>query len=338
MKWFSGLHHHYYHLPGRKRIKELISDFLASGADILLAQMDFFLPTVRDPRLSSKVVVLFIDNKGNESGRWEEIENFLSSLSEIWGDVIVLCPTDKRLIDLVSRVLSRRNVFPLWMCLPYTYRLYQRWVEPIYGDFLMAWVAHYGRGKWLIDAASVFVKVRTQSCGEPGPDKWCEEMHFESRGFLWAATHDSISRAFITAAVSQKPAVMLRTGAQLFDIYGNIGGGRFYESILLAEKPFEWLMLAHQVLSSLDLAREFGQRLHRFFYQYREFWEWEILWQRFIDQFGIKPPKDMSLFHYLPPNYFFAEHFDSLEAFPQGPWSNEPLSVNWGTGLGLRLG
>jgi hypothetical protein len=160
-------------------------------------------------------------------------------------------------------------------------------------------------------------------------------MHFQSRGFLWAATYDSISRAFITAAVSRKPAVMLKTSAQLFDIYGSVGGGRFYESILLAEKPFDWLKLAHEVLSDLDLAREFGHRLHQFFYQYREFWEWEILWQRFIDQFGIKPPKDMSLFHYLPPNYYLKEEFDSLEIFPQGPWSNEPLSVNWETGLGL---
>jgi len=50
---------------------------------------------------------------------------------------------------------------------------------------------------------------------------------------------------------------------------------------------------------------------------------------------GLKLPKDMTFVHHFPPNYFGADYFDDEECFPQGPWSNEPPSVNWETGLGL---
>jgi hypothetical protein len=81
---------------------------------------------------------------------------------------------------------------------------------------------------------------------------------------------------------------------------------------------------------------EWGLRLHQFFEKHEELWKWEIVWERFKDQTGIRLPKDMTPVHHLGVTFFGTpRYFDNEEYFPQGPWSSEPPSVNWEVNLGF---
>jgi hypothetical protein len=228
----------------------------------------------------------------------------------------------------VGSIFPQRNFFPLWLTLPYSYRLYQKKIEPSYGDYLMAWAYSPQKGRKELEAAGAFVNLKIHDYTSGGPTVWSKEMHFESRGLMWASRLDSIGRAFTSAALSRKPAVMLRTGAQLFNTYGDFDS-EFFNVILLGENTWDWLLSARRALDDIDYAIEWGLRLYRFFEKHEELWKWEIIWERFRDQTGLKLPKDMTLVHHLPPTFFGADYFDNEEYFPQGPWSSEPAAVNW---------
>jgi len=327
MRWFVGLHPKYY-----QHADQLLRDFLDSGADILFSHPDFGLEGSYETK--TKILVLFLENPSNRPEVEKKIFLLLKEAKEKWSMVIAVGASDKRMKELVTSFYPERNWVPHWTVLPYTYLLYQQKVPPTYGDYLMAWVTIEAKGKREINAASVFLNIKIHDYLSGGPTVWSQQMH-HGRGLIWAATHDSISRAFTSAAVSQKPAILLRTTAQLFENYGDIGGQEFYESVLIRYDLWDWLTTARRILDDEDYAIEWGMRLHQFFEKYEEFWKWEILWERFYDQTGLKLPKDMTVAHHLPPNYFGKDYFSNPDYFPQGPWSNEPISVNWETGLGI---
>ena len=330
MRWFIGFHPKY-----QDEGKNLVQDFLSSGADILFTHLNAGDKiTVNEPLLKSKVLIVFLENPLNDPQVWQSIPQLIENWRNCWGSVYIITTTDKRMVDIVKQKLSASSYVPLWANLPYTYRLYQLKVEPRYGDYLLAWVCSPLKGKKEIEAASVFVKIKIHDYSTGGPTIWSNEMMFESRGLIWAAVFDSFSRAFTSAAISRKPAIMLRTTAQLFDIYFDVDP-TFLESIILCQDTWNWLVEARKILDNLDYAIEWGLKLYNFFERHEEFWKWEIVWQRFLDQTGIKIPKDMTPLHHFPPNYFYKEYFDDKEYFPQGPWSQEPPAVNWETGLGL---
>jgi len=323
MRWFVGLHPKYY-TEGENPVR----DFLESGADILYSYNDFAqkILEVRDPQLRSKILLFYVENTTNSPDLWEAIPLQLENLKPIWGEIIVSAPPDNRLREITQSLSV--SYFPLWVNLPYTYRLYQKGIEPRYGDYLLAWVTIPLKGKREIEAASVFLKIKIHDYSSGGPTVWSGQMWFESRGLIWASKLDSTSRAFVSAGVSKKPAVMLRTTAQLWDVYLSVDPA-FLESAIVRDNLWDWLMAGHEVLENLDYAIEWGLRLYNFFEKHEELWKWEIIWQRFYDQTGLKLPKDMTAVHHLPPNYFGADYFDNEEYFPQGPWSAEPPSVNW---------
>jgi hypothetical protein len=228
----------------------------------------------------------------------------------------------------VGSIFPQRNFFPLWLTLPYSYRLYQKKIEPSYGDYLMAWAYSPEKGRKELEAVAAFLNLKIHDYASGGPTIWSKEMHFKSRGFMWASRLDSMARAFTSAALSRKAAIMLRTNAQLFHTYGD-HDAEFFSAILLSENTWDWLVNARRVLESLDYAIEWGLRLHCFFEKHEELWKWEIIWERFKDQTGLRLPKDMTPVHHLPPTFFGANYFDNEEYFPQGPWSTEPASANW---------
>jgi hypothetical protein len=331
MLWFVGSHPKYC-----AEKENPVRDFLESGADILFSIIDLAqkIGGVKDSRLRDKTLVLFVDNPTNDPILWKAIPLLLENLKPIWGGIIVSAPPDNRMREITQSILSLSHYFPLWVNLPYTYRLYQKGVEPHYGDYLLAWVAIPLKGKREIDAASFFIKIKIHDYSSGGPTIWSHQMQFESRGLIWAATRESSSRALVSAGVSKKPAVMLRTTAQLWDICLSIDSA-FLESAIVRDNLWDWLLAGHQVLENLDYAIEWGLKLYNFFEKHEELWKWEIIWQRFYDQTGLKLPKDMTFVHHLSPNYFGSGYFDMDEYFPQGPWLNELPSVNWETGLGL---
>jgi hypothetical protein len=331
MRWFVGLHPKYCaekENPAR--------DFLESGADILFSIIDLAqkIGEVKDSQLGHRTLVLFVDTPTNDPSLWKAIPLLLENLKPVWGNIIVSAPPDNRMREITQSIFSLSHYFPRWSTLPYTYRLYQKGVEPHYGDYLLAWATIPLKGKREIEAASVFIKIKIHDYSSGGPTIWSHQMHFESRGLIWASKRDSISRALVSAGVSKKPAVMLITTAQLWDVFLNVDPA-FLESAIVRDNLWDWLLAGHQVLENLDYAIEWGLRLYNFFEKHEELWKWEIIWQRFYDQTGLKLPKDMTFAHHLPPNYFEADYFDDEEYFPQGPWSNESPSANWETGLGL---
>ena len=330
MKWFVGLHPKYL-----ERKEGMLDDFSKSGADILFTTIDFVQVGI-DYQAKDKILVVFIENPRNSSDMWNSLPSLLSELKAKWGEVFIIGPSDNRTREVVESIFPQRNFFPLWVTLPYSYRLYQKKVEPSYGDYLMAWAYSPVKGRKELEAASVFVNLQIHDYTTEGssPTVWATRMHFESRGLLWASHHDSVSRAFTSAAISRKAAIMLRTNAQLFNTYGDLDP-EFFNAVLLSENTWDWLLSARQVLDNLDYAMEWGLKLYRFFERHEEFWKWEIIWERFKDQTGLRLPKDMIPVHHFLPTFFEANYFDNEEYFPQGPWSNEPPSVNWETGLGL---
>lgn len=331
MRWFIGLHPKY--LPGKT--EELLSDFSESGADILFTHIDFLRADIDYP-MKDKTLLFFIENPTNDPAMWKSLPSLLEGLKPKWGEIFITGPVDNRTREIVESIFPHRNFFPLWATLPYSYRLYQKKVEPSYGGYLMAWAYSPVKGRQELEAARVFVNLQihdhTTEC--VSPTVWAARMHFESRGLMWAARLDSVSRAFTSAAISRKAAIMLRTNAQLFNVYGDLDPD-FFNVVLLSDNTWDWLLSARQVLDNLDYAMEWGLKLYRFFEKHEELWKWEILWERFRDQTGLRFPKDMIPLHHFPPTYFGADYFDNEEYFPQGPWSAEPPSVNWETGLGL---
>jgi len=327
MRWFVGLHPKYF-----SNQDQLVRDFIDSEADILYTHIDF--RPVGSIETKAKNLVIFIENPYNNRKVAESIFAFLREIKENWNRVIVTGPTTKEMKELATSVYSEQNWFPLWLVLPYTYLLYQQKTPPTYGDYLMAWVAAEAKGKREIEAASVFLNIKIHDYQSKGPTVWSSQMH-RARGFIYASRHDSISRAFTSAAVSKKPAILLRTTAQLFDTYEDVGGEEFYESALVRYDLWNWIITARRVLDDRDYAIEWGMRLHQFFEKHEELWKWEIVWERFYDQTGLKLPKDMTPTHHLPPTFFGKDYFSNPHYFPQGPWSNEPISVNWETGLGI---
>jgi hypothetical protein len=330
MRWFIGLHPKYL-----GKTEELLSDFSKSGADVLYTHIDFVRPDI-NYQMKNKILVFFIENPANSPEIWKSLSLLLSDLKSKWGEVFITGPTDNQTREVVTSIFPPRNFFPLWLVLPYSYRLYQKKVEPSYGDYLMAWAYSPVKGREELEAARVFVRLQIHDHTTPAvsPTVWVAKMHFESRGLMWASRHDSISRAFTSAAISRKAAIMLRTNAQLFNTYGDLDPD-FFNALLLIDNIWYWILSARQVLIVLDYAKEWGLKLYRFFEKHEELWKWEILWERFKDQAGLKLPKDMTPVHHFPPTFFGTDYFDNEEYFPQGPWSNEPPSVNWETGLGL---
>jgi hypothetical protein len=331
MRWFVGLHPKYC-----TEKENPVRDFLESGADILFSSINLAqkIEEVKDSRLKNRTLVLYVENITHDPGFWEAASLLLENLKPIWGDIIVNAPPDNRMREITQSILSLPHHLPLWANLPYTYRLYQKGVEPRYGDYLLAWAPDPPKGKREIEAASVFIKIKIHDYSSGGPTVWSGQMWFKSRGLIWASKLDNTSRAFVSAGVSKKPAVLLRTTAQFWDVYLSVDPV-FLESAIVRDNLWDWLLTGHQVLENLDYAIEWGLRLYNFFEKHEELWKWEIIWQRFYDQTGLKPPKDMTIVHHLSPNHFGAGYFDMEEYFPQGPWSNEPPSVNWETGLGL---
>jgi hypothetical protein len=323
MRWFSGLHPKYL-----GKTEELLVDFSESGADILYTHIDF-LRTDANYQMKNKILVFFIENPVNSPDIWKSLPSLLSDLKSKWGEVFITGPTDNQTREIVKGISLQRNFFPLWLTLPYSYHLYQKKVEPSYGDYLMAWAYSPIKGRKELEAASVFINLQIHDYTKGGsPTLWSKKMHFESRGLMWASRLDSISRAFTSAAISRKAAIMLRTNAQLLNTYGDFDP-EFFNVVLLSENTWGWLLSARQVLDNLDYATEWGLKLYRFFEKHEELWKWEILWERFRDQTGLKLPKDMTPVHHFPPTFFEADYFDNEEYFPQGPWSAEPPSVNW---------
>jgi hypothetical protein len=328
MRWFIGLHPKYF-----GKTEELLGDFSESGADILYTHIDFSGTDI-DYQMKDKILVLFVENPTNDPAIWKALPSLLEGLKPKWGEVFITGATDNRTREIVGSIFPQRNFFPLWITLPYSYRLYQQRIEPSYGDYLMAWAYSPAKGREELKAASVFVNLKIHDYTAGGPTVWSKAMHFESRGLMWASRLDSLARAFTSAALSRKAAIMLRTNAQLFYAYGDYDS-EFFGAILLGENTWDWLLNARRVLEDLDYAIEWGLKLHRFFEKHEELWKWEIIWERFRDQTGLRLPKDMTPAHHFPSTFFGADYFDNEEYFPQGPWSNEPLSVNWETGLGL---
>jgi hypothetical protein len=330
MRWFVGLHPKYL-----GKAEELLSDFSESGADILYTYIDF-LQVDANYQMKNKILVFFIENPVNSPDIWRSLPSLLSDLRSKWGEVFITGPTDNQALKIVKGIFPQQNFFPLWHTLPYSYRLYQKKVEPSYGDYLMAWAYSPVKGRKELEAASVFVNLQIHDYTTEGssPTVWAARMHFESRGLMWASRLDTISRAFTSAAISRKVAIMLRTNAQLLNIYGDLDP-EFFNVVLLSENTWSWLLSARQVLDNLDYAMERGLKLYRFFEKHEELWKWEIVWERFKDQTGLKLPKDMTPVHHFSPAFFGADYFDNEEYFPQGPWSNEPPSVNWEISLGI---
>jgi len=322
MRWFIGLHPKYL-----GKTEELLSDFSESGADILYTHIDF-LRTDANYQMRNKILVFFIENPTNSPDIWKSLPSFLSDLKSKWGEVFITGPTDNQTREVVKGIFPQQNFFPLWLTLPYSYRLYQKKVEPSYGDYLLAWAYSPVKGRREVEAASVFVSLKIHDYRSGGPTAWSQEMHFKSRGLMWASRLDSIARAFTSAAISKKPAVILRTGAQFFNTYGDLDPD-FPNTVLIGENAWDWLLNARRVLDDLDYAIQWGLKLYNFFEKHEEFWKWEILWERFKDQTGLRLPKDMTPVHHLPPTFFGAGYFDNEEYFPQGPWSAELVSVNW---------
>jgi hypothetical protein len=331
MRWFVGLHPKYC-----TEKENPVRDFLESGANILFSSINLAqkIEEVKDSRLKNRTLVLYVENITHDPSFWEAASLLLENLKPIWGSIIVNAPPDNRMREITQSILSLSHYLPLWANLPYTYRLYQKGVEPRYGDYLLAWAPDPPKGKMEIEAASVFIKIKIHDYSSGGPTVWSGQMWFESRGLIWASKLDNTSRAFVSTGVSKKPAVLLRTTAQLWDLYLSVDPA-FLESAIVRDNLWDWLLAGYQVLENLDYAIEWGLRLYNFFEKHEELWKWEIIWQRFYDQTGLKPPKDMTIVHHLSPNHFGAGYFDMEEYFPQGPWSNEPPSVNWETGLGL---
>jgi hypothetical protein len=332
MRWFIGLHPKYF--GSIENTKRLLNDFLASGADVLYTHIDYIRVGV-DYQMKNRLLVFFVENATNDPAVWESMPSLLKDLKSRWGEVFITGPTDRQTREIVGGIFPTRNFFPLWLTLPFTYRLYQKKVEPSYGDYLLAWAHSPIKGREELEAASVFIPLKIHDYRSGGPTVWSGEMHFKSRGLIWASRLDSIARAFTSAALSRKPAVILRTGAQLFNVYGD-SDSEFFNVILLGENTWDWLLSARRVLDNLDYATEWGLRLHQFFEKHEELWKWEIVWERFKDQTGIRLPKDMTPVHHLGVTFFGTpRYFDNEEYFPQGPWSSEPPSVNWEVNLGF---
>jgi hypothetical protein len=332
MRWFIGLHPRY-----QREDDSLIKDFLESEADILYTHIDC-LQGLRagDPKLKEKTLVVFLENPTNDEQIWGAMPSVLEGVRDRWGDVFATGPTDNRTKEIVHSVLSPRNYVPLWPVLPYTYRLYQRGAVPQYGDYLLAWAYSPLKGRVEIDAARIFLNIKVHVYSSGGPTLWSMEMFLQSRGLIWASRLDSVSRAFTSAALSLKPAILLKTNAQFFNVYTDLDDSAFRNSVLLGEDTWSWLLAARKVIESLDYAVEWGLRLWQFFEKHGELWKWGVVWERFRDQTGLRLPKDATPLHHLPPIFFNSpDYFDNEEYFPQGPWSNEPPSVNWETGRGL---
>jgi hypothetical protein len=190
MRWFSGLHPKYY-TEGENPVR----DFLESGADILYSYNDFApkIMEVRDPQLKSKILVFYVENTTNSPDMWKAIPSQLENLKPIWGEIVVSAPPDNRLREITQSISV--PYFPLWVNLPYTYRLYQKGIELHYGDYLLAWVTIPLKGKREIEAASVFLKIKIHDYSSGGPTVWSGQMWFESRGLIWASKLDSTSRS-----------------------------------------------------------------------------------------------------------------------------------------------
>jgi len=239
MRWFIGLHPKYL-----GKTEELLRDFSESGADILYTHIDF-VRTDANYQMKNKILVFFIENPANSPDIWKSLPLLLSNLKSKWGEVFITGPTDNQTQEVVKSIFPSRNFFPLWLSLPYSYRLYQKKVEPSYGNYLMAWAYSPIKGKEELEAARAFINLQIYDYTTPagGPTEWAAKMHFESRGLMWASRLDSISRAFTSAAISRKVAIMLRTNAQFFNTYGDLDPD-FFNAVLLSDNPWYWILSA----------------------------------------------------------------------------------------------
>lgn len=120
MRWFIGLHPKYF-----GKTEELLSDFLESGADILYTHIDF-VQTDASYQARDKILVFFIENPRNSSDIWNSLPSLLGELKSKWGEVFLTGPTDNQTQEVVRSIFPQQNFFPLWLTLPYSYRLYQK--------------------------------------------------------------------------------------------------------------------------------------------------------------------------------------------------------------------
>jgi len=307
-------------------------------ADVVYSHFwDFvkFMDSLRSYPRKEKVLVLFCENPYNIPTYFKDMFDGLSELRSFWkGDIIVTGPTDEVQRYIVQKALRNGNYFGMWTSLPLTQVHYYKGMRGELGDYYMAWAYNDQKGLNLLKKLSQTVNVKIFNYDNSNPTSWCEEM-LNARGLVWAASLESIGRTIVSAGALGKPIIMYRVRKndcipQVFNNYEIYGTSKlFYSCADVCDNYTEWEGRAGWTMLSYGDAKESGDRVLTFFKVYDEFWDWRILYQKFYDMYGIKLPKDMTVCHHLPPNFYTVEMIEDKEKFPAGPWDDNPISLNW---------